>query len=232
MKDEIIPHVPGLRTLCPTRWTVWEAAFQSIIQNYPTLFATWEEAIDIAKQPDLKARIGGVASKIKDFRFICLLHAECILQHCDNLSKALQSTVMSAAAARHLTGLCVGVLQSICCDNHFDFFWKLVLLKQVQLEVNLPVVPHQRKRPSHQDGEETSSSNITFNDPATYYKQMYYECLDVAMTAIKDRFKQKDFMVYCKLEQLLIKALCKDDFTDELQTVVTPLWELISTCLC
>ena len=97
MKDEIIPHVPGLRTLCLTRWTVRGAAFQSTIQNYPTLFATWEEAINIAKQPDLKARIGGIASKIKDFWFFCLMLAECILQHCDNLSKALQSTVMSAA---------------------------------------------------------------------------------------------------------------------------------------
>lgn len=155
---------------------------------------------------------------MKDFQFFCLMLAKCILQHCDNLSKALQST-----ADRHLTGLCVGVLQSICCDNHFDLFWKLVLLKQVQLEVNLPVVSYQRKRPSHQDDEETSSSNITFNDPATYYKQMYYEFLDVAMTAIKDRLKQKDLMVYCKLEQLLIKALCKEDFTNELQTVVTTL---------
>ena len=87
IKDEITPQVPGLRTLCPTRWTVCAAALKSIVQNYPTLFATWEEAMDVAKQPELKAQIGSVASKMKDFQFFfCVMLAECILQHCDNLA--------------------------------------------------------------------------------------------------------------------------------------------------
>ena len=62
LKKEITPHVPGLRTLCPTRWTVRAASLESIRHNYPTLMATWEEALDVAKRSELKARINGVYS--------------------------------------------------------------------------------------------------------------------------------------------------------------------------
>ena len=44
LKKLITPHVPGLRTLHPTRWTVHAASLESIRLNYPTLMATWEEA--------------------------------------------------------------------------------------------------------------------------------------------------------------------------------------------
>lgn len=40
LKQEITPHAPGLRTLCPTRWTVRAASLESIRRNYPTLLAT------------------------------------------------------------------------------------------------------------------------------------------------------------------------------------------------
>ena len=49
LKEELSPHVPGLRTLCPTRWTVRGNSLESIRKNYLTLFATWEEAIDVVK---------------------------------------------------------------------------------------------------------------------------------------------------------------------------------------
>ena len=40
LKDELSPHVPGIRTLCPTRWTVRGASLESIRLNYHTLEAT------------------------------------------------------------------------------------------------------------------------------------------------------------------------------------------------
>ena len=33
-RDEIVPGSPGVRVLCPTRWTVRADSMQSIIQNY------------------------------------------------------------------------------------------------------------------------------------------------------------------------------------------------------
>lgn len=95
LEQEITPGVPGLCTLCPTRWTVHAASLESIHLNYTTLMATCEEALDVAKQSELKARINGVAAKMSDFDFLfCLMLAELLLRHCNNLSKTIQRSSM------------------------------------------------------------------------------------------------------------------------------------------
>jgi len=37
--------------------------------NYTTLEATWNEALDVATQSEVKSRINGVASKRREFDF-------------------------------------------------------------------------------------------------------------------------------------------------------------------
>ena len=110
LEQEITPGVPGLCTLCPTRWTVRAASLESIHLNYPTLMATWEEALDVAQQSELKARINGVAAKMSEFDFLfCLMLAELLLRHCDNLSKTIQHSSMPAIEAHSLSELCIKV---------------------------------------------------------------------------------------------------------------------------
>jgi len=43
-------QVPGLRNLCPTRWTVRAASLESIRLNFETLEATWEEALRVRSE--------------------------------------------------------------------------------------------------------------------------------------------------------------------------------------
>ena len=50
LKEEKTPGGPGLRNLCPTKWTVCAASLQSIRENYAVLIATWHEASDVVKQ--------------------------------------------------------------------------------------------------------------------------------------------------------------------------------------
>ena len=38
---------PGIRVLCPIRWTVHAESINSIIANYETLEKTWEEALQV-----------------------------------------------------------------------------------------------------------------------------------------------------------------------------------------
>ena len=40
-------HSPGVRVLCPTRWTVHADSLSSIMCNYASLQHTWEEAIEV-----------------------------------------------------------------------------------------------------------------------------------------------------------------------------------------
>ena len=37
-------HTPGIRVLCPTRWTVRAASVQSVLDNYEVLLEVWEES--------------------------------------------------------------------------------------------------------------------------------------------------------------------------------------------
>ena len=41
IKEEIAPGTPGIRVLCPTRWTVRADSMKSIIQNYDILNDVW-----------------------------------------------------------------------------------------------------------------------------------------------------------------------------------------------
>ena len=89
---------PGIRVLCPTRWTVRGQALQSIIANYDMLQLLWEESLTFVRETDIKSRIMGVSTYMKSFDFFFgVLSGELLLLHSDNLSKSLQSSTMSAA---------------------------------------------------------------------------------------------------------------------------------------
>ena len=88
LRQQLTPQAPGIRNLCPTRWTVRALSLESICVNYSALEAPWDEALEVCSQSEAKARINGVRSKMKDFDFLFgLLLGEHILKRTDNLSK-------------------------------------------------------------------------------------------------------------------------------------------------
>lgn len=55
IKAEVVEEnwfAPGIRTFCPTRWTVWGNSIGSILQNYQVLKQLWEEYLET--KPDIK----------------------------------------------------------------------------------------------------------------------------------------------------------------------------------
>ena len=220
LKEAMSPGVPGLRSFCPTRWTVRGSSLESIRLNYETLQATWDEAITIVCETEVKARINGVAAIMQTFNFLFgLMLAERILKHTDNLSCTLQAPSLSAVEARSLSKLCVMVLQDLRTDSNFDLFWDLVLSTQKSLGVSDPVLPRQRKRPPRY--EEGTAQPYFSLSPKEYFKQIYFESLDAAIQAITDRCDQGDYDVYAKSEQVLILAATKQKYSDELEAVTT-----------
>ena len=69
LKKDITDDSPGIRVLCPTRWTVRAKALESIISNYNTLHELWQESSLIVKDTEMKCRIQGVASAMHSFEF-------------------------------------------------------------------------------------------------------------------------------------------------------------------
>ena len=119
---------PGIRVLCPTRWTVRADSLASITKNYTVLQGTWEQALEISKDSETKARIQGVASQMHTFKFLFgTMLAEMVLKHTDNLSRTLQHKAMSAAAGQRVAQMTVQTLQSIRNDENLS----LVLGKSV-----------------------------------------------------------------------------------------------------
>lgn len=221
LKEELSPHVPGLGklNLCPTQWTMHAVSLENIRVNYQTLEATWEEALTVVRESMVKARINGVAAVMNSFKFLFgLMLAERILKHTDNLSRTIQASSMPAVEARSLSRLCIAVFEKIRTDDCFDQFWALVELTCESLGVSEPILPRQRKRPRLYNvgaGEPYHP-----DEPKTYYGQIYFQSIDAAMATIRDRFDQADYSLYTKLEQVLLLAATKGDYSSELQEVV------------
>ena len=96
LKTQLAPDRPGIRILCPTRWTVRADSLASILSNYTVLQELWDECVEIVKDSETIARINGVASQMRTFRFLYGVElGEMILRHTDNLSKTLQQTFFS-----------------------------------------------------------------------------------------------------------------------------------------
>ncbi len=85
-------------------------------------------------------------------------------------------------------------------------------------DINDPELPRRRKIPNRLDTSGTE--NYTFPDVQSYYRQYYFEALDLIINCITTRFDQEGYRAYCKLESLLLKSIKKEDFTEELDFIV------------
>ena len=192
----------SIKLLCPTRWTVRADSLFSIISNYSVLLSTWEKASEVARNTESKARIQGVSSQMNTFTFFFGAYlGELVLRHTDNLSKALQDKTLSAAEGQQIAAMVVRTLLTLRSDNSFDLFW-LKVMKQAELLE--PHLPRRRKAPRrYEDGLAESEFH---DDTKAYFRQLYFEAVDLAVNCIQDRFQQPGYKVYSNLEQLILKA--------------------------
>ena len=70
LKEEIGSDAPGVRTLCPTRWTVRAESLASIAANYSNIQMLWEAALHATSDTEMKARIQGIESQMQSFKFL------------------------------------------------------------------------------------------------------------------------------------------------------------------
>ena len=90
-----------------------------------------------------------------------------MLQHSDNLSKALQSPKLSASEGQHLAKMTVGTLQSIRNDRSFNLFWKKVEQERQSVNVVEPHLPTRRNLPRRLD--DGQSDGDFPSDPKAFY---------------------------------------------------------------
>ena len=67
LKQAVSSESPGIRVLCPTRWTVCASSLQSILDNYKVLLSLWEECKDSKLDSETRTRIIGVETQMLSF---------------------------------------------------------------------------------------------------------------------------------------------------------------------
>ena len=100
-----------------------------------------------------------------------------LLQLCDNLSQALQTKTISAAEGQHLGKMVIDTLQGMRKDKLFDLFWEKVCGYVESFDVEQAQLPRKRKFP-HRYDDGMSSGNF-IDSPKLYYRQLYYEAINV-----------------------------------------------------
>ena len=153
---------------------------------------------------------------MKEFDFpFGLVPAERILKHTDNLSKTIQATTMPAVEARGLSKLCIQVFEKMRTEDCFGNYqsqpnvcWMLKILlyhDPTKGRCSMKMVLERHIIPVLQ----------------RIIRQFYFQCLDDAIMTINNCFNQEDFIMYSKLEELIIKAATKQtSYTQELQEVI------------
>ena len=87
-----------------------------------------------------------------------------------------------------------------------------------EADVNDTVLPRKRKVPQRYD--DGSAPPEFHSTPKDFYRQTQYEALDLIVQSISDRFNQPGYKTYCCLEALILKAIKKEDFSEELETIL------------
>ena len=132
----------GIRTFCPTRWTVRGNSIGTILENYNILTQLWEECLETKLDPDIKGRIIGVSTQMSKYNLIFGLKlCERVLKITDNLSMTLQKQSLSAAQAQHVAQLTVETLKHMRTSDNFENFFELVEALRVKYKADPPVLP-------------------------------------------------------------------------------------------
>ena len=191
----------------------------AVTENYDQLQELWEWSLQNSNDTETKARIRGVSVHTKTFAFCFGIHvAHLILGHSDDLSRALQSAKLSANEAQEMARCNVMVLGSLRTEGNFKLFYKTVTNFAKQHDAGQASLPRKRKAPSKIIFGKAPHENP--ETPAGNYRVKFFEALDLVINCIEDRFNQKDYHLYATCEQLLIKAVKKEDFSDDISEVM------------
>ena len=218
LKEEMGSDAPGVRTLCPTRWTVLAESLYSILANYDHILLLWETGVHETSNTEMKARILGVRSQMQSFNFLfCIVLSEMILRHTDKLSKTLQQPNLSSIEGHDIAMLTVKTLEGLRNENDFELLWQNIEKMRVQFDIDEPLLPRKRKVSQR---FETGIALAEFaTSPKDEYRRVFFECFDLAVMSIRSRFDQNGFKTFSNVEQLLFKARKGQNYEEELDFV-------------
>ena len=162
----------------------------------------------MAKVAEMKARLLGVSAQMGKFDFYFGVSlGELIFQHCDNLSRTLQSGDISAAEGQQIAAMTCKTLMGVRSESNFDLFWTKVNKEAQAHSLSEPRLPRSRPSGSVDHGDALKA----------HYRQVYFEALDLITNCISQRFDQPGYQNYKFLQELLVKAVKGEEYLSELK---------------
>lgn len=155
---------------------------------------------------------------METFNFLFGLHISMkILSLTDNLSKSLQKASISAAKGQEIAGLTIKTLESFRNDASFSLFFELVKQSAQRTGTNEPILPRRKRAPQRFEiGTGDGSHPECVED---YYRQQYFEAIDLVVSHMKSRFNHRGYQIYANIESLLLNALNGEPYDEQFKTV-------------
>lgn len=198
----------GIRTLCPTRWTVRTSAFQSILINYHVLRETFEQSSH--GSDECSRRANGVLALMDKFStYFGVKLSILIFSITEQMSLTLQHRDTSVQDGHNVAEITIKHLERLRNDEKFNAFFSDVKSESAN-HCDSPVLPRQRQLPKRVD-DGLARSHV-FSSVEDYYRKQYYEAIDLVKGDLERRFTQKNFLIVKQIEKMLINASNGTDF--------------------
>ena len=202
LKDELAPGTPGLKPLCPTRWTVRTAALDGIIKNYSVICSELEQvSSESYGQPASKAS-GLLALMDRFHTFFGLKLSFHMFSAMEQLSRTLQYSDINAQEATLAATKAVHFLRRQRSEQSFVLFYHAAV-EQAKDLTETPCLPRQRQLPRRLDD---GASNHQFLTPEDYFRKQYFEVLDLLVCELERRFDQESFKCLQEIEKALVES--------------------------
>ena len=187
------PGAAKLKPLCPTRWTVRTAAIDSVLKNYSVLKSALLEIHEQGRD-EYSLKAGGFLAAMEKFSTFFGLHLSyLIFSSTEQLSIALQgkdTTLQEAVSASSMT---IRHLRSLRNDTDFECFYTSINKSSENLTTE-PAVPRLK--------------SCTFDSPKKYFRQQYYEAVDLISAELENCFQQKrGIPAAAAIENLILNAI-------------------------
>ena len=106
-------------------------------------------------------------------------------------------------------------------DENYHLFLEDLKQKTTKLDVDAPKLSRKRRAPTIIEEFFVGKAAPEYvNDVISHYRGIYFEPLDPIINAIEDRFDQKDFRTYVKVEILSLKTAKDNIFIQEYNDVM------------
>ena len=202
LKEQLYPGSPGLKPLCPTRWTVRTAAIDAILKNYSVLCEELDLLGEEAQGESSHKALGLLAMMEKFSTFFGLKLAFLVFSATEQASLTLQYKDINAQEACMATNVARNFLVRHRSDSAFHTFYQSVVSEASDYTLS-PVLPRQRRVPRRIDD---GTPGHIFSSPEDHYRKQYYEVMDILTEEMARRFDQAAFSLLQEMERLLIDS--------------------------